>query len=50
MREMESSAVRTQVYGHLAPFFSCTKLTLINRAKKLCLTRAEDSIKEPFNR
>lgn len=46
----ESFTERSQIYGHLAHVFSCNKITLVNRAKKLCIQHAENKVKEPLDR
>ncbi|XP_034945221.1 ubinuclein-1-like [Chelonus insularis] len=50
LRATESSTIRSQVYGHLAHFLSCSKITLVSRARKLCLQDAETRVKEPVQR
>ncbi|KAK0167593.1 hypothetical protein PV327_004970 [Microctonus hyperodae] len=50
LRILDSSTVRSQVYAHLAHFLSCSKVTLANRAKKLCLQDVEGKMKEPMER
>ncbi|XP_057341519.1 ubinuclein-2-like isoform X2 [Microplitis mediator] len=50
LRQLDSPAVKNQVYAHLAPFMSCSKITLTNRIKKLSLAEAENKVREPTER
>ncbi|KAH0550195.1 ubinuclein-2 isoform X1 [Cotesia glomerata] len=50
LRQMDSPAVRNQVYTNLAPLMSCSKNTLSNRIKKLSLQEAENKVREPMER
>ncbi|KAG8039671.1 hypothetical protein G9C98_000400 [Cotesia typhae] len=48
LRQIDSPAVRNQVYTNLAPLMSCSKNTLSNRIKKLSLQEAENKVREPM--
>lgn len=50
LRTLNSASARPQTYGHLARFLPCSKITLLNRAKKLYLQDAEYKVKEPMQR
>ncbi|XP_074097432.1 yemanuclein isoform X1 [Cotesia typhae] len=50
LRQIDSPAVRNQVYTNLAPLMSCSKNTLSNRIKKLSLQEAENKVREPMER
>lgn len=50
LRTLNSASARPQTYGHLARFLPCSKITLLNRAKKLYLQEAEHRVKEPMQR
>ncbi|XP_043669067.1 ubinuclein-1 isoform X1 [Vespula pensylvanica] len=50
LRTLNSASARPQTYGHLARFLPCSKITLLNRAKKLYLQDAEYRVKEPMQR
>ncbi|XP_015171124.1 PREDICTED: yemanuclein-alpha isoform X2 [Polistes dominula] len=50
LRTLNSASARPQTYEHLARFLPCSKITLLNRAKKLYLQDAEYRVKETMQR
>ncbi|XP_063991841.1 yemanuclein isoform X2 [Diachasmimorpha longicaudata] len=50
LKGLDSSSARSQVYSHISDFMGVGKVTIINRAKKLCVQDAENRVNGPIER
>ncbi|XP_011308784.1 ubinuclein-1 isoform X2 [Fopius arisanus] len=50
LRRLDSSSARSQTYSHISDFVGVSKVTIINRAKKLCSQDADDRVSGPIHR
>ncbi|XP_012270052.1 ubinuclein-2 [Orussus abietinus] len=50
LRSLNMPSVKSQTYDHLAHFLPCSKITLVNRAKKLFQQDVDGKVKDPIQR
>ncbi|XP_015115221.1 ubinuclein-2 [Diachasma alloeum] len=50
LKRLDSSSARSQVYSHISDFMGVGKVTIINRAKKLCVQDADNRVSGPIQR